>query len=229
MKVQSVYFGEDPHWQRMADVYRASLQANRRAHAVTEIYPHSLKEREEGVCANHYKFDVWEDLRAVNYGPIIFTDADMICMRDPSGAFDKVEHIGITIRDILCASSVPFNAGVIYTQDTPEARRFMTEWAHIDAQMFQKEGLHHAYRKRYGGMNQASLRCLLERNEWARELVTWLPCSTWNNVEPWIGWEDAAFVHIKGYMRDVIFKGSPPQNEAQKTLAEYWHEMESKI
>lgn len=159
-------------------------------------------DREESYYINHAKLRDW--IGSVDQDTILI-DCDMLLLDDISDAFDRVEHIGITTRP----GEFPVNGGVIYVKNTQKARAFLKKWYEVDGRMLDNEDFHTAYFKKVGGMNQSSLKWMLDNGY--RDMVTGLPCSIYNLCDgQWDEWRQAKNIHIKGYLREYILGYSIP-------------------
>lgn len=228
MKLISRYFsyeGADDRWDRMASVLRKSCDAHGINHDVKRMET-PQRTRGAAVCANHAKLKEWREevLRATE--PIILADVDTFIQSNPEKAFEQVEHIGITMRDQTFHMPIPLNAGIVFVQPTSEAKQFMCDWCRMDKEMFTDNHLLMKWRKKYQGMNQASLGCLLETGDFE---PTQLNCSTWNLVEPWNDVESASIVHIKGNCMRHIFDSEHPRYESVEQIKGRWIEIEGEI
>jgi len=164
---------------------------------------------------NHVKLEKWRDFVLEAYGPTLLLDSDILVRDDISDIFDNEFDIGITEHDGL-VNYLPFNAGVVFVQDTDRAKEFMNRWYDSDCVMFHEDyDLHKQYKKTYAGMNQASLGYTLETYPDIAN-ITYFPCSLYNayrgpefaemtETEPKI-------VHLKGDLRGT-YKRPVPNKE----------------
>jgi hypothetical protein len=105
--------------------------------------------------SNNYKLEKW--LQAfgteADDDEIIFMDCDMLVLQDLATAFKEMFDIGYTRRT---AAKMPYNGGVVFARNTPEAKLFVQLWQYIDGIMYRNETFHVPYRNKYAGMNQAA-------------------------------------------------------------------------
>lgn len=165
-----------------------------------------------GFSANHAKLKEW--VKRLN-GDTILIDADMLCLQDISDGFKKINHIGITERD----GKIPYNGGVVFVKDTPEAKEFMSKWLEIDDRMLTDSEFHKPYHEKYAGQNQASLGWMLENGY--EDMVAVLP-KTYNLCEPWSDRQDAKMIHMKGALRRNVFRNHP--RKELEPIVELWKE-----
>jgi hypothetical protein len=223
MKAYATYFDarQDGIWERMANVLRYTCQQNG---VDVTIEPMPIPENGRGmkIESNHEKLKLWN--RAVQEAtePIILLDADMFCQRNPAPIMATVKHVGITYRDQT--SFPPINGGVVYVQPTIEAKAFFTAWVESDAALHDHPAQHAAFRSRYAGMNQASLGMIMEAG--MDHLVTRLTCSQTNCVEPWLNWQESAFVHVKSQALWHIFYNNAATNKNVPQIKDKWLELE---
>lgn len=211
---------KDDRLDRMAEVYRRTLEKNcRMPFHVKKIDACRHHNRDHVANANHHKLRYWADLAGAF--PCVLTDVDMLCLRDPSTVFDQVEHIGVTYRDQETDMQMPINGGVVVVKSAIGAMILRT-WYEYDCRLYHDMTEHHKLRPKWGGMNQCSFGLMLEERPEFKSCITQLPCSVWNNVEPWDGWRDAYFVHLKGASQRVLFDGAKCVNEDLNALVEFW-------
>ncbi len=180
-----------------------------------------LQGRPHWASSNHYKLKEWTDwLWTQPDGQLVLiSDSDMFCVRSPDPRLlDPVGCIGLTRR----STKLPFNAGMIVVRTGPRALDFFDRWRAIDTRFFNDPAEHGPWRKKYAGINQASLGALLEGSPGQAEKVHWLRCEDLNLCSPWGGWADASFVHVKSGLRKAVFGGHPPPGTGQ--FLELWHQ-----
>ena len=225
MKIISRYFsfeGADDRWDRMANVLRKSCDAHGLDHDVQEM-PVPQRCRGAAVCANHAKLKEWRDCVLTANEPIILADVDVFIQRNPIAGFHAVENVGITYRD-QGGPPIPLNAGIVFVQPTETSRKFFIDWCDMDARLWAEGSEFMRWRKKYQGMNQASLGALMETTGFK---PTRLNCSKWNLVEPWDNPEKAAIVHIKGNCMRHIFDGEKPRYDNVIKIKNEWMKIEN--
>ena len=199
MKVVTAWFdmpGQN-RYKRLLDVFLYSVKKNMpdATLEVLNIKPMRGVGIDQHLANNRAKMETWAQIDITE--PTILADCDMLVLQDLSVAFDVVEDVGLTYRT---ADFPPRNGGMIFLQPTVNANRFLKQWNKVDRFLYGHRIVHELYRKKYAGMNQASLGYLLESGILPTLNVTELPCSIWNACnEDWpnISRKTKA-VHIKG-------------------------------
>lgn len=224
MKAVCVQFSRSTtNYDQLLEVFIESWKKNSKIPLeVRRIDPPKIGSRHHSFYNNHEKLRVWID--AMDQDTILI-DCDMLCMKDISDGFDKIEHVGITVRP----GSYPVNGGVVFVKHTQKAKEFLEKWYEIDGKMLHDVDLHMRYHKKYAGMNQASLGWMLENGY--DHLVTRLPCSEYNLCDgQWKDWKQAKMIHIKGHLRTKVLGGNiphphntGPNKQAMEEIAELWN------
>jgi hypothetical protein len=209
-------------YDRLTKVFEYSVRKNA-PNINLEILELPSQKTEKGkvtsFTANTLKLDIWNDIMASAKEPIIFCDADLLLLRDPSSAFDSDFDICLTKR----SAKIPFNGGVVFAKPTDESKEFFQLWKEANRKMYDDNVLHREWRAKYAGMNQASLGYILELG-CASAKIEFLPCATWNACdEDWEDLrEDAVFIHIKGRLRAAILANKGPLRDYHKKAGEMW-------
>jgi hypothetical protein len=155
---------------------------------------------------NTVKLGYWVDaIKASNENTAIM-DCDMLVLRDMADAFDFDFDIGYTIR----TSKIKLNGGLLFIRPNKKSIRFLETWVKINQAMYDSIGtddseLYESYRKKYAGMNQASLGWMLENYEPDIKIKPF-PCVEWNVCqEDWATFdpETARCLHIKSKLRQM--------------------------
>lgn len=175
---------------------------------------------------NRAKMEAWGRVADELTEPTILMDCDMLVRSDLSPAFDNIEHVGLTTRT---ACQWPINGGVVFLQPTDEARRFLRVWNKLDRKLYTDKALHHYWRERFGGMNQAALGLMLTNFNVAEP--QYFPCAEWNACdEDWQHVTDSTrVVHYKGDLRKAALSDAPSQviRDDLRPLVEIWREAEA--
>lgn len=242
-RIVTVYFDPGPSGRydlvRLLRVYQASALACGQPLEVVGINTPTRPSKYRWMSENTAKLVVWRDIIKQATTPVILTDADMMMMSsDFEPIFDGDYDIGYTKR--TKCPTIPLNGGVVVVKPTPEAIKFMDAWVAVNERMMREPGFHSPWRKKYAGMNQASLGYLLEHPR-TKAKVQALSCRLWNAVDD--DWnycltEGSRLIHIKGTLRRAALKewrpakvDRPPamdilQGEAMK-LALKWQEYDA--
>jgi hypothetical protein len=214
-RLESVYFGgpESPY-ARMARV----LESTARRHCpgwilnVNGIAPEPVTAVDRLCANNSQKLDAW--WRAIVDAPtgqrILLIDADTFFTNPIDDVWSHDFDIAYTVR----IYDLPFNGGVVFVRVSAETKAFFDEWRRCNTLMLHDRRMHQEWRKRYGGINQASFGWLLNNVAPLPRMVT-LPCSEWNCEEScWDQFDPAVtrIVHVKSGLRRTIFG---PQSAAR--------------
>lgn len=154
---------------------------------------------------NSQKLDAWADLveQAPSDERIVLMDTDTMVLGPLEAAWLQPFDVAITVRP--ASFSLPINAGVIFLRATPAAKAFLRAWQRENRRMLEDPEHHRAFRKQYGGINQAALGALLNRQRDAS--VACLPCQVWNCEDS--GWPtfsgETRILHVKSDLRRAIF------------------------
>lgn len=158
--------------------------------------------RSKSFCANTLKLDLW--LKALNETDqnVVFMDCDMIILKDISDAFNYDFDIGYTKRT---RASMPYNGGVVFVKNTPEAKQFIQLWKNINDRMYKDNAFHNPYREKYAGMNQAAFGYILEKEKFKAKLKQF-PCAVWNACDDdWRNMnKETRIVHVKSGLRRSV-------------------------
>lgn len=183
------------------------------------------------VCfsSNNYKLKIWLDelTKLPEDAHVLFLDADMLVLQDPSKAFDMTFDIAYTVRP---SKKPPVNGGAVYIKNNERSRAFIKKWQAVDDKMFNNKSLHMQYRKKYAGMNQASFGYMLEHaKEYSAKLIP-IPCAKWNCCnETWRSINaDTHIVHIKGPLRRACLSGRIA-HAYYRHAVHLWHEYYQKL
>jgi hypothetical protein len=173
----------------------------------TEPEPVIGEHRETIAVVNTQKLGIW--CRIILEAPvgdrICLIDSDTFLVNGLDDVWDRDFDIAITVRDFV----LPLNAGVVFVHVTPQSKTFMQRWYDVSAAMYADIPYHVLWRKKYGGMTQASLGNILESGDHGANVLT-LPCREWNCEDScWGKFDPAAtrVVHVKSGLRRLIFNG----------------------
>lgn len=236
-RLESVWFGIDgiggmAQYPRMARV----LDFTAREHnptwdvRVRQIDPPHVRAKSGATSDtdNAHKLQHWRDivLTADEGSRILLVDADTFV----TGPLDALWDIPFDVAYTTRTSMYPLNAGVVAVRVNHHSRAFFHGWAAQDEAFLHDPEAHAPWRAKYGGMNQASLGCFLE-SERHDELLTQLPCATWNCEDTtWAAFDPATtrLVHVKSALRMAIFKVAPA-TPALAPLVDAWLAAEDRL
>ena len=107
------------------------------------------------------------------------------------------------------------NGGIVFAKPTPGAVQFFEEWEKINNRMVYNDihgdgALHHKYRCKWAGMNQAAFGWLMEHaKEYDTKIKVFKTCE-WNAVD--CDWHnitkssDVKFIHYKSRLRKIVLQ-----------------------
>lgn len=169
-------------------------------------------------------------------------------MGDLGPAFELDFDVAYTIKpEPRKAKQLPFNGGTVLVKVSDASRAFFAQWTQTNRELYADVNRHAPYRAKYGGMNQASLGCMLDECLVPDGChLEPLPCQRWNacDMHNWRSWRSAAIVHVKGALRTTVFskrwrrgrgvilpRGTHARRMAEKAqviyqLATMWHQFE---
>lgn len=216
MKLLSVVFQHPERktdYIRMVSVLRRSVAVNSPSTPLQVLQPEidtklrtihaqATEGSRHSFLANTQKLRLWQEaVEALEDGDVLaLMDADTVVLRDLSAATDIPFDVAYTIRPE--SSKLPFNAGVVLVRGNDRARTFFRRWRDINDAMLVDPNYHEKFRRKFGGINQASLGALIE-DPGDLDLVR-LPCEEWNSVDQtWHLYDPdtTRIAHVKGDLR----------------------------
>lgn len=198
MKAVSVVFdyGSRDNYNRLADVLEKSWAENARVPLeLHRIQAPETGQRHASFYSNTKKLELWRECFDQD---TIFVDADMLCLRCPSGGFELVEDIGITGR----SGPLPLNGGVMFIKHTKRGKAFMKDFEEINARMLEDKKFHKQWQDKYAGINQSAIGYLIENEYQDYDLLP----EVYNLCDGWEDWRTAHLVHIKGHLRKICLR-----------------------
>lgn len=233
-KIKIVTVQYDNTFKKLFSVYKKSIELNIPDAELIDIhvpFPENTMGRNCFCHHNHAKLLKWVEYMETCQDNVIFTDADMLALRDPVEIWDADFDICYTERTHTNTSrKIPLNGGVVFVKPTEKAREFLRLWAQIDGQMYNDAEFHAKYIRKYVGMNQASLGYLIEHPELYTAKLLPVHTRKYNAVE--CDWRyidnTTAFVHIKSSLRAKILTGKIPIGHF-KTAMIKWKEIKCKL
>ena len=182
---------------------------------------------------NTQKLNEWTDilLRAEEGRLIVFLDSDMFVTQTLDPALKIPFDFAYTTK-IPTRTRLPFNGGCIMARATDAARGFFVAWRDTNARLVTHRPEHMSYRRKYAGMNQASLGATLESKATQGVRIAKLPVLEWNCEDT--SWETfgngsgTRIVHLKGRLRATIFGDQATARRPYlMQLASLWHNAEA--
>lgn len=230
-RLEACHFGTgaNDQWPRMARVlaWSAKQQLADWTINVRALSPTPFQPGTQSFLDNTRKLAHWAALvAAADEGEeLLLIDGDTLILRP----LDDIWGCDFDLAYTTKAGRFPFNAGVIFVRVTPAARAFMAAWVETNALLLRDQGVHRAWRVRYGGMNQAALGYLLERRPPPAARLLTLPCATWNCEDatwPLFDPKRTRILHIKSALRRAIFGLAAARPHTLKPLMTLWQRAE---
>ena len=233
-RFESVWFHGDSHqYSRLARV----LEHTVREHCpgwyvnVTEVEPTAVRgpSGTQSHADNSWKLGHWARfvVEAPDGARLLLTDVDMFVTRDLDPLWDVDFDIAYTVRPADCR--LPLNGGVVAVRVSPMTRAFMEAWLATDRQFLADPEEHRPWRKKFGGMNQASFGRMLASPGGVKFAA--LPCLEWNCEDSsWVDFdpEVTRIVHVKSALRMAVF-GIGPRARKVKPLARMWSDLDKTL
>lgn len=212
MRILTLKFRENEpnrNYDILLDVFKYSAEKHMPAvkfETITPALPQPDGDKIYFMTKNTVKLGYWIDEVLRSDEDTIIMDCDMLLLKDISLAFNFEFDIAITRRDSF---RVPYNGGMIFVRPNERSAEFLRTWKEINQKMYEDEAFHRPWRRKYAGMNQASLGWVVENAGDNLHLIS-LPCRTWNICqEDWAKIDEKSkCVHIKSKLRKSIFVGS---------------------
>jgi hypothetical protein len=212
LKIISVVFDyyHQEKYKKLSEVFSYSIKKNCPGSELEllKINPPKIhKNKSKSFASNTVKLELWlERLKATDQD-VIFLDCDMLVLKDLSSAFNLNFDIGYTKRT---RARIPYNGGVVFVKNTPEAVSFIELWAKINKKMYDNSRFHSVWRAKYAGMNQSAFGYILEKEKY-NAILKQFPCEIWNACnEDWSNIGDKTkIIHIKGGLRRSVLHQAP--------------------
>lgn len=226
MKIITVKY--DGTFERLYSVYKKSIELNipNAEHVNINLpMPENNMGRPCFCHHNHTKLEAWAEYMSGADDNIIFSDADMLALRDPVEIWDNDFDICYTARTHTNAGrSIPLNGGIIFARPTDNAREFFRLWAQTDKTMYENKEFHDRYYRKYAGMNQASLGYLIENPDLYSARVASVFTLKYNAVD--CDWryvnDETCFVHIKSLLRQKILTKQNPSGQYKEAMIRWY-------
>ena len=229
MKIVSVQFDYAGmrKYEKLANVFEYSVKKNcpNADLELLRVKPPVLRKkiRSKSFATNTLKLKLWLEVLKNTDDDVVFMDCDMIVLKDISDAFKNRFDIGYTKRT---GSRIPYNGGVMFVRNNPEAIKFVEYWKEINDKMYDDYTFHHKWRNKYAGMNQAAFGYIMEAGKYKAKLKSF-SCDVWNAcVENWpkIN-EDTRIIHIKGALRRTILMNRSIDSARYRRAVILWRNM----
>lgn len=176
---------------------------------------------------NTHKLAWWADRvrEATDGDQLLLIDADTAILKPLDDIWRESFDVAYTVRSGFFA---PFNAGVVFLRVSPLTRAFMDRWVTLNTEL--QHVTAKPWRKRYGGVNQASLGALLEETDAMGLTVKPLPCRIWNCEDSaWAHFDpmETRILHIKSGLRRACLHSVPVIEPELKPLMALWRGLEA--
>ena len=182
---------------------------------LTEV-PKINRSRGNTYAAMTERLNMWKEAVKDITGNIILCDIDIVFLSDMFKAFEDFEFdVAYTKRG---GHHKPINGGVVFMRES--GKKFIDTWTAVNNKMYVDVKLHKKWKRKYHGMNQASLGYLIEHPEKHGIKLIALPCQKYNACEkewPHISAETKA-IHLKTMLRHATTKGKSIDKGAQKAM-----------
>ena len=229
MKIVSVQFDYPGfnRYEKLAKVFEYSIKKNcpDAELELLKVRPPKLRKhtRSKSFETNTLKLKLWLEVLKSTTDDVIFMDCDMIVLKDIAVAFKNDFDIGYTKRT---KAKMPYNGGVVFIKNTPEAVKFVEYWKEINDKMYNDYSFHHKWRNKYAGMNQAAFGYIMENGGYKAKLKAF-SCDIWNAcVENWPKIDDnTRIVHIKGVLRRTVLMNSTINSSRYRRAVIIWRNM----
>jgi hypothetical protein len=235
-RIESVWFGRQARFERMAAVFRATAEQHcpgwdLNLRHVDEQQMPAHRSARQGHVSNTQKLEDWNDtVQAASDGArLLLIDADTFFVNP----IDDIWAMDFDIAYTVKRSRFPFNLGVIFVRISDPVRRFFEAWVAMNRKMLMSKVLHRQYRDRFGGINQASFGRTLETDAVRGVNLLGIPCVEWNCEDS--AWADfdprkTRIVHVKSALRRALFDDSKDDmaKPGVSRLVEMWKGLEAR-
>lgn len=215
-RLESCYFGDQlgRPWHRLAGVLRYTAERHCPGWSirVEEIAPVALDHRlgARTLVRNSQKLERWRSVvaAAAEGDRVLLIDTDTMIVNPLDDVWDLEFDVAYTTKP----AEYPINGGVMFLRVSPAVRAFMDRWAAENLRMLKDPGFHQPWRRRFAGINQASLGYLLEEARPAAVAFRELPCATWNCEDAsWDVFDPTVtrIVHVKSALRLACIDTQP--------------------
>lgn len=219
------------NYRRMATVlaHTAAIHCPQWDRRIERVTPPKLAKHpsaSESHLANTQKMEAWyQAVAAAEDGDcLLLIDADTFITRPLDDIWDQDFDFAYTVKE----SKFPHNSGVVFVRVSPQSKAFVETWRNENLRMLREEAHHQEWRRKYGGINQASLGYALDTGLASQIQILRLPCREWNCEDSsWPSFDPklTRIVHVKSALRRAVFRiGATPLR--LRPLARMWGQIE---
>lgn len=234
-RVEACYFVPpgDATFVRMARVLEATLATQcpawpRRIEAL------STPTRKSAIgaplhAANVHKVAWWSARvhDAADGQELVLLDADVAVVRPLDDLWEGVFDLAYTTK----RRPFPFNLGVLFVRVSDRTRAFFRTWLEENLQLLTHQSREAtAWRRQFGGINQASFGRLLARGALADLALHTVPCREWNCEDSaWSTFDPAVtrILHVKGALRRAVFRRDGMNPDLARAAAWYQQQLQA--
>jgi hypothetical protein len=224
------YFGAGAgdQWPRLARVLRHTAGRHCPGWQVQVVaLPPPRGGEDPAYLANTVKLEHWyEAVKTAADGEcLLLIDVDTVILRPLEDVWNRPFDLAYTIK---AHAHFPFNAGVVFVRASNRVRAFLAAWCGENRRMLTDRRWHQAWRRKYGGINQAALGCVLKSPLANTLTFAQLPCPEWNCEDSsWQYFDPAVtrIVHLKSALRRTVFKIGAPAARL-RPIAKIWRQLE---
>ena len=232
-RLEAVYFGGE-EYHKLARVLELSAQfhlGDRWDINIRQIGEHNLKAAlsskyvRKGLFPNNaHKALSWCDIikEAPEGERILLMDCDTF-IRAP---LDEIWELDFDYARTFRDYKWPWNSGVMFVRVNDRTKRFFELITEETFKMLGDAAYHEKYEEKFGGIHQASIAAVIERNVVPLNVID-IPCKIWNSEHSnraYVDFKHAKIVHLLPSGRRKILHGvSWARDKHWKHIGKEWH------
>lgn len=230
-RLEARYFADGTRqFDRLARVLRYTAGVHCQGwQVVVDELPRAPERGGTGVrnhLANTHKLAAWARIVAESQDGdrLLLMDADTWIQQPLDDLWARPFDLAYTTR---AGWPVPFNLGVVALRVSARTRAFMADWLAENHRLFAGGGDADAWRRAYGGVNQASFANLLASGALRDLDILTLPCAEWNCEDSsWAQFDPdvTRIVHAKSALRLAALESQPIPDDLA-ALAALWRRL----
>jgi hypothetical protein len=232
VRIDSVLFGGDRNYQRLARVLEASAAIHSPA---TPLTIHRIVGADADIVElghHRQRVNLTHNARKTRHHHAIVqsaADGELIGLLDcdtmVTGDLSEMARydFDLAITERPAGSKFKYNSGVVFVRASLATRIFYDAWLEWTLKMLGNSSLHARWKRVYGGINQSALGYLLEVLRLPIRVEV-LPCAIWNSTkETWAEFsEETKVVHLLGELRSAALRGKTLGSSPVAQLAKLW-------